>query len=229
MRISLPLTATLLGAALLSPLTSQAAPPSRAEIQYEVVWGMVSLDAVQRWQLDGKHYTLSTELKLPLGIKNRRYTSRGQVNDRGLELATYEDQAVGADRLSAQAVVDKTAGELRYGPPDKPRTLKLEPGLQDMNALAYQLGWWGLAGAAKGAIPVTNGKGLVSYQFNPPVNESLQLNGKTYDTLHYSGNSREGQIEVWAAAELGGLPVQVVRAMDGRQLKFVAKKFSTTP
>jgi hypothetical protein len=204
---------------LLVSVHAVAAPngyPSSADIQYEVIWGLVSLDAEQHWRVDGKQYTLTTELKLPLGFKNRRYVSR------------YEDLQAGAQQANNLARFDRSAAELRYGSPDKLRSVKLEPLTQDLNALAFQLAWWG-ARTSPVLLPVTNGKGLVNYQFEAPSMTRLNFNGKELEALRYQGSSREGGIEVLIAPSMNNLPLMVVRSQDGRKLKFVAKQVSVQP
>jgi hypothetical protein len=216
---------------LLVSVSAVAGPnsyPSSADIQYEVIWGLVSLDAEQHWRVDGKQYTLTTELKLPLGFKNRRYVSRGLITEGGLEPTSYEDLQAGAQQANNLARFDRSAAELRYGSPDKLRSVKLEPLTQDLNALAFQLAWWG-ARTSPVLLPVTNGKGLVNYQFEAPSMTRLNFNGKELEALRYQGSSREGGIEVLIAPSMNNLPLMVVRSQDGRKLKFVAKQVSVQP
>ena len=82
----------LAGAACLALAPAHAADlPRSADLTYQVRWGVVSLEAEQHWRLDGERYTLSTELKLPLGFANRRYVSQGRIGPQGLEPSSYED------------------------------------------------------------------------------------------------------------------------------------------
>jgi hypothetical protein len=207
---------------------AKPAYPSSADIAYQVVWGLISLDAEQHWRVDGQRYTLSTELKLPLGFKNRRYVSQGLITEQGLEPSSYQDLSAGDDTPSHQALFDRGAGLLRYGSPGQMRSVKLEALTQDMNVLAFQLAWWGVRSGEPG-LPVTNGKGLVRYSFAEPVTTRLDFQGKDFEAQHQTGSSREGELEVWSVPAMAGLPLKVIRSQDGRQLRFIARSVHIVP
>jgi hypothetical protein len=204
---------------------AQAAPlPHEANLEYKVVWGVVSLDAEQQWRLEGSRYTLTTVIHLPMAFKDRRYVSTGHVGAEGLVPDRYEDYQVGDPQPRTIAAFERDQGLLRYGRPSKKlRTLPLPEGIQDINALTFQLMWLGASGAGQ-TIPVTNGKGIVMHRFVDLGPSQAVLDGKTLPTIHLGSQSKEGSIEVLMAPSLGNLPLTVIRSMDGQTLKLQATK-----
>ena len=210
-------------------VAAQAADlPHTADIRYDVVWGFISLEAEQHWRLQGGAYTLSTELKLPLGLKNRRYLSNGQVTAQGLEPGNYEESQIGDAAPGHVARFDRATRTLRYGKPDSLKNVPLEAGLQDMNALAMQLAFLGSRAVGK-TIAVTNGKGVVLHHFESAPSRAMVVNGRSVETEGFLSHSGEGEIEIWLAPSLGNLPVSVVRSQDGRAVRFVARQVLFTP
>ncbi|MFZ2990176.1 hypothetical protein [Ideonella sp.] len=225
---SIFLSAAALLAGALAPLACAAPLPRSADIRYDVKWGMVSLEALQQWRLEGTRYTLTTELKLPLAFKNRRYISQGLINDQGLATTRYDDFQVGEDSPRNQAVLDRSAQELRYGTPGKQRSLPLQAGLQDLHSLAYQLMW--LGDAVEGAsIPVTNGKGVVQHRFQSALPQAMKIDDMAVVTRRWVSSSSDGSVEVWLAPAFAQLPVTVIRSQDGRSLRFVAREVRFSP
>lgn len=220
----------LAGSAWLGAMPARAAElPHSADLEYQVRWGVISLQAEQHWKLEGDHYTLSTELKLPLAFKNRRYVSQGRVGPNGLEPALYEDYEVGDPKPRSVAKVDRASGVVTYGRTAVPLHEKpLTAGLQDINALAFQLMWLGEAAVGK-TLPVTNGRNVVAHQFARLPDGSASYDGQTYPTLRLVSNSPEGGFEVGLATTLGGMPLRVVRVQDGTTLTFTATKVHFTP
>ncbi|GAA0744198.1 DUF3108 domain-containing protein [Ideonella azotifigens] len=208
--------------------SSPSSLPQSADLLYQVSWGPLTLDAEQHWRLDGKRYTLSTELKLPLAFKNRRYVSHGTVGEAGLVPELYEDLEVGDPKPRNVAQFDRAAGLLHYGRLDKLKTAALEPGMQDMNVLSFQLAFLGLQAVGK-PMPVTNGKSVVQHRFSQAVATPVQVNGKSVETVRLQSTAVDGDIEVWLAPSLGNLPVTVVRGQDGKSLRFVASSISFKP
>lgn len=230
-RLSSPLVSLVLaGTAWLGTLPAHAGElPHSADLSYQVTWGVISLNAEQHWKLEGDRYTLSTELKLPLAFKNRRYVSQGRVGPHGLEPATYEDFEVGDPKPRSVAKVDRTAGVVTYGRTAVPLHEKpLSAGLQDINALAYQLMWLG-EGVVGKTVPVTNGRNVVMHQFSKLPDGSASYAGKSYPTQRLVSTSPEGGFEVGLAPGLGGLPLRIVRVQDGKTLTFTATQVRYTP
>lgn len=225
-----PLRRAVLAAALLAMLAPvQAAElPRSADLDYRVSWGVLSLQAEQHWRLDGGRYTLSTELKLPLAFKNRRYVSQGRIGPQGLEPDSYEDFELGDPQPRTVARVDRSARQLSYGQPAKKlRSVALPDGLQDMNALAYQLMFLGPQ-AVPATLPVTNGKGVVNHRFQRQPDASVTVDGRSWPVQVLASQSQEGGIEVSLAPDLGLLPLKVVRTQDGRTLSFTATRIRVT-
>lgn len=198
--------------------------PHAADLEYKVVWGVVSLDAEQQWRLEGSRYTLTTVIHLPLAFKDRRYVSTGHLGAAGLVPDRYEDYEVGDPNPRTIAAFERDQGVLRYGRPSKKlRTLPLPEGIQDINALTFQLMWLGASGAGR-TIPVTNGKGIVMHRFDDLGPSQAFLDGKTVPTIHLGSQSKEGSIEVLMAPSMGNLPLTVIRSMEGQTLKLQATK-----
>ena len=220
----------LAGAACLAQAPAHAAElPRSADLTYQVRWGLVSLEAEQHWRLDGDRYTLSTELKLPLGFANRRYVSQGRVGPLGLEPSSYEDYEVGDPKPRSVAKVDRASHVVNYGRTAVPLHEKpLTEGLQDINALAYQLIWMGDKVAGK-TVPVTNGRNVVPHQFSKLPDGSASYEGKSYPTLRLVSTSPEGGFEVGLAQGLGWMPLKIVRVQDGKTLTFTATQVRYTP
>lgn len=203
--------------------------PRSADLTYQVRWGLISLEAEQHWRLDGDRYTLSTELKLPLGFANRRYVSQGRVGPQGLEPSSYEDYEVGDPKPRSVAKVDRASHVVSYGRTAVPLHEKpLAEGLQDINALAYQLIWLGDKVAGQ-TVPVTNGRNVVPHQFSRLPEGTASYDGKRYPTLRLVSTSPEGGFEVGLAQGLGWMPLKIVRVQDGKTLTFTATQVRYTP
>jgi hypothetical protein len=135
---------------------------------------------------------------------------------------------VGDPQPGHRAHFDRIARTLQYGKAENLKTLPLEAGLQDINALAMQLAFLGSRAAGK-TIAVTNGKGVVLHHFESAPSRAMVVNGRSVETERYVSHSSEGEIEVSLAPSLGNLPVSVVRSQDGRAVRFLARQVIYTP
>jgi hypothetical protein len=212
----------------------QAAPlPHSADIRYEVRWGPATVEATQQWRVTGKHYQLSTELKLPFPFTSRRYLSQGELSPQGLLPLRYDEFQIGDPVPRHQALFDAVAHQLRVGePPSLKKSYPLDSRFpaqaQDLNALPFQLSW--LEQAAIGLpLLVTNGKGAVQHRFEQRPSLPFVWQGQVLNTLRLVSHASDGDLEVWLAPSLGNLPVRVVRSQDGKSLRFDAREIQFAP
>jgi len=198
--------------------------PSEARIVYDVLYGSHQLKvgrAEQRWRLAAGRYELRTELLPVLGPKVQ-YLSRGRVGAAGLVPESFAEYR-GKDRQPrTHADFDWQARVLSYGRAHEDQRAPLEPGTQDVNALAYQLAWMGDAAAAH--WQVATGKKVAPYRFTRAQPTRVTVGGKEVVAWLWRSTDEGDRTEVWVAPQLGHLPVRVHRSDDDKQLQFVARE-----
>jgi hypothetical protein len=254
--LAVGLTAGLtLGLAASAAQALQIMPlPHSARIVYQVRMGLFTLAAQQKWQLDGKHYRVETDLELPLSLPHRLYVSQGELEFSGLQPSRYDEFQAGDPQVRHQALFDYANEELSYGTPGKLKKVPLLAGMQDLNALPFQLLWLQAqpqpqpqsahalpkAGEMSShALPqplhsgfsmaVTNAKGVVQHHFEKAAAQTFTWQGKPLETVRWVSHASDGDLEIWLAPSLGDLPVVVIRSQDGKSLRFEARELSYTP
>jgi len=224
--------------------------PHSARIVYQVHMGLFTLAAQQKWQLDGKHYRVETDLELPLSLPHRLYVSQGELEFTGLQPSRYDEFQAGDPQVRHQALFDYANEELSYGTPGKLKKVPLFAGMQDLNALPFQLLWLQAQPQPPHALPkagemsshalpqplhsgfsmaVTNAKGVVQHHFEKAVSQIFTWQGKPLETVRWVSHASDGDLEIWLAPSLGDLPVVVIRSQDGKSLRFEARELSYTP
>jgi hypothetical protein len=219
----------MLSSLVLAGAAAAAELPTDVRITYDVMYGSSGMLRVgradQHWHLEGGRYTLSTELA-PVFGPTIRYQSAGRVTDAGLvpeSFAEYRNKE-GAPRVRAE--FDWAKQEAVYGKPDEHRTVKLEPGAQDVNALAFQLAW--LGERAAGSLQVLTGKNASMRRFAAGSRTQVTVNGQRTEAQPWRSGDSGARTEVWLAPQLGNLPVRVVRTEDDKELQLVAKDLHVT-
>ncbi|MBV1774418.1 DUF3108 domain-containing protein [Burkholderiaceae bacterium DAT-1] len=200
--------------------------PARARIQYDVLYnGKLKIGtAEQSWSLDDKHYTLETRLKPSLFGPTIRYISHGRMDSQGLipeDYAEFRNQE-GSPRVSAR--FDSTAHTLQFGDrDDKPQTLSMPKGIQDINAFIFQLSW---IGDHREAIdmPVNTGRKQKQHRFTLQTPGSTRLGEQKVLTRVWQSRDNGENTEVWLAPELGNLPIRLIRQDDSKELWLIATK-----
>jgi hypothetical protein len=222
----MPMKRLLLALALALPLLDATALdlPADAQITYDVLYGEGQFKigrAEQHWHLEGGRYELQTELVPFLGPRIR-YLSKGRVGEHGLVPESFGEYRSGdtAPRVRAEFDWDKLL--VRYGRADEDRSATLERGAQDVNALAFQLGW--LGEQAAGPMQVTTGKKVALYRFSGGARQHVSVNGQRVEALPWRSGSGQERTEVWVAPKWQSVPVRIVRVDDDKQLQFVARE-----
>jgi hypothetical protein len=215
--------ASALAAALL-PAACAAELPSDARIVYDVLYGSGHFRigrAEQHWHRNGDHYELTTDL-LPVVGPHIRYVSTGHLGDAGLVPERFGEYRDGENAPRVRAEFDWAAHQLLFGRADEHKTAELTPGAQDVNALAYQLGWLG-EHRMPASMQVATGKSVAMHTFNAGKPTHVSVGGKRVAVLPLADGNDDQRTEVWVAPQMANLPLRVVRIDDGRELQFVAQ------
>ncbi len=219
-----------LALALLTPAAALAADlPADARIAYDVLYGDTQMKvgrAEQRWRVEAGRYELHTEL-VPLLGPRVRYLSRGRLTERGLVPESFAEFRGDSGTPRARAEFDWERLRVRYGRPEEGRSAVLERGAQDVNALAFQLAW--LGDKAAGPVQVATGKKVARYSFGGGTRMQVTVNGKRAEAQQWRSQDGEDRTEVWVAAQLGNVPVRVIRVEDDKELRLVARTVQATP
>jgi len=225
----LPRLSLMLVSVALAGAAAAAELPADVRITYDVMYGSSGMLRVgradQHWHLEDGRYTLSTELS-PVFGPHIRYVSAGKVTDAGLVPESFAEfrNKEGAPRVRAD--FDWAKQEAVYGRPDEHRTVKLEPGAQDVNALAFQLAW--LGERAAGSVQVLTGKGVSTRKFSAGTRTQVTVGAQRTEAQPWRSGDSGARTEVWLAPQLGNLPVRVVRTEDDKELQLVAKDLRVT-
>jgi hypothetical protein len=211
---------------------AQAAPPRRAEIEYDVMRNGTSLaEVVERLQHDGKTYSIEEESKgkgiLALLGQIKR-TSRGTIGPEGLRPLEFTDVRTGRDPASVSFDwANKTLTMKFKGPPQvKP----MPPNAQDRLSVAFTFSF-----AVPGSEPVTvnsaDGKGVSKYTYKAEGREQLKIPAGEFDALKLV-KQRDGpedkSTELWLAVDHGYLPVRIlIVEKDGTRIDQVATRIET--
>jgi hypothetical protein len=227
MRKWLPAIALSLAAAQ----ATQAAPPARVEIAYQVLHNGGPLAEVRHiLEHDGRTYRLSetwsgSGLLALLGEVRR--SSRGEVTDSGLRPLEYEDQR--PRRKTAYATFswrDKTLTmKYRDGPQERPLPPQAQDRLSFLFATAFH---------APGLGPleyyIADGKGVAHYVLDVAGRERLSVPEGDVDALRLVKREDDGRrTQIWLDPGRHYLPLRVlVVQKDGSRIDQVATRITMT-
>lgn len=217
-----------LGAAAITAAASAAELPPDAHIVYDVLYGSNHFRvgrADQHWHVEDGRYELTTDLSPIIG-PHIRYVSKGRMGPNGLVPESFGEYRSGETSPRVRAEFDWAAQKLLFGRADESKTASLEPGAQDVNALAYQLAWMGDAG---GTMQVATGKSIAKHTFAASPRTSVTVGSQKTDAVPVRAGSGVTKTEVWLAPQMANLPVRVVRVDDDKELQFVAREVRYSP
>jgi hypothetical protein len=182
-----------------------AALPKRARIRYGIAMGgrgFIVGRAEHRWTFDGSSYTLRATAETtglaalfkPAGVTQ---TSEGEVAADGLRPRAFRVERGGA--VGDSASFDWAGGRVAMSP--GPRDAAIEPGMQDMLSLFWQLGLLPVSPTGM-AVTVATGKKIERYVFalageekiDTALGERAAIHIKTIGTL--GGDATEIWIDV---------------------------------
>lgn len=225
-------TAGALGAVALALGTAPAARaadlPADVRIVYDVLYGSNHFRvgrADQHWHVEDGRYELTTDLSPIIG-PHIRYVSKGRVGPDGLVPDSFGEYRSGDKSPRVRAEFDWATQKLLFGRADESKTAALEPGAQDVNALAYQLAWMGGTG---GTMQVATGKSIAKHTFAAAPKVVVSVGAQKTDAVPVRAGSGVTKTEVWLAPQMANLPVRVVRVDDDKELQFVAREVKYTP
>ena len=222
----------LISAGLLQAAPSQAAPPARLEIAYELSReGSTLAEIVERLEHgDGKYQLLETwkgrGFYAMLGSAKR--SSRGAIKAGELRPAEFSDERTG--RATSRARFDWDANTLTMQYKGDPRTVPMPPNAQDR--LSFLLAF---AFTAQSAYPVSvsvaDGGSISSYVFEVVGQERLKTPAGEFETTKLArrkdGPEDRRSTEIWLAPSRGNIPVRVlVTEKDGTRIDQVAVRIS---
>jgi hypothetical protein len=221
-----PAAGLALAAVFALPAGALAAPrlPADARIVYDVLYGSGGFRigrAEQHWQLNGGRYELTTDL-LPVIGPHIRYVSKGRVTEAGLVPESFGEFRDDDQAPRVRAEFDWTAKQVLFGRADEHKTAPLQPGAQDVNALAYQISWGG-GTPVRVPMQVATGKSIAEHVFTAGKPARTSVGTQSTTAIPYADGTSDQRTEVWIAPKLADLPVRVVRVEDGRELQFVAR------
>lgn len=207
---SSPASAPVPAAAIENPL------PRRARIRYAIMrgeQGFVVGRAEHRWSLEGTAYTLravaeTTGLAALFRPATVTQVSEGEVTADGLRPRGFRVEREG--KVGDTASFDWAAGRVAMNP--GPRDAPLEPGMQDLLSLFWQLG---LLPADSGAtVLVATGKKIERYAFARVGEEKIDTPLGTHATLHLKtvGMAGGDATEIWLGLDARRLPLRIRHA-----------------
>jgi hypothetical protein len=193
-----------------------AAPPQKAEIQYELGRnGMVLAEVTHRLEHDGKAYRLSETVrgKGVLALKGDiARSSQGEVAADGLRPRHFEDKRSGRDTLKVD-----------FDPAAKTPTLKQQDQLSVVWTFAFA------APAKEVGVSVADGKRVSEYAYQPAGREKVKTPAGEFDALKFVKKRERPEdkaTELWIAVDRQ-VPVRILIVdKDGTRLDQVATKIS---
>ncbi|WP_374355286.1 DUF3108 domain-containing protein [Chitinimonas sp.] len=201
--------------------------PARVHISYQARLGSLPIGrAEQRWQLDGAHYTLNTELTPILGPRIR-YISHGDIAAGGLVPLDYAEYRNNETTPRRFVRFDWAKQQASFGNGDAQETAALEAGAQELNTLPFQLAWLGDKAQIK--MQIATGRKLRHDSFTSQMGNSLTLRGKQWDARSWRSGEGEDRTEVWLAPGLANLPIKIIRSDEHGELQLVAQSIDIEP
>jgi len=209
------------------PGDSFSLPPS-ATLRYATyINGVRNEDGVIRWATDGKTYTLSVEIPLPLFFGTLAFRSAGTVGTYGLTPTRYEEVRgrrqpdvttfhYAADTAPASGA--RSAPTVTFT--RSPAVLPLPEGTQDRFSVFFQLTGLARGGpervASRGLtleIPIADTDSVEVARVQHIGEEAIDTPSGTIRAQHFIRLPRRAddrrRVEIWLSAEHGWLPVRL--------------------
>src|SRR5215831_7158163 len=161
-------------AAIVVSLATQAAPPARVKVTYEISAKGMGGEAVETLDHDGKTYSIVSEahgrgILAAIGVLNKR-TSRGRITAEGLRPDEYRDERPFG--WVATAKFDWEAHSVTQERKGKSETLKMPEVAQDPLSLAYTFSFVPPKGKEYDVIRA-DGRGLTPFRFTVVGEEKI--------------------------------------------------------
>lgn len=191
---------------------TEAAPPERIKLSYEVSYGSMQGDVVETLQHDGRTYSIVSETRgrgLLAAFGNKR-TVRGRISPQGLLPDEYRDERPFG--WVASAKFDWQAHSVTQERKGKSETLQMQGTAQDPLSLAYSFAFVPPTGKEYDVVRA-DGRGLTPFRFAIVGNEKLATPMGEMQTLHIM-KVRDGPgdktTDIWFSVERNFLPVRVL-------------------
>jgi hypothetical protein len=202
-------------------------PPSATLHYATYVNGVRNEDGVIRWATDGKSYTLSVEIPLPLFFGKLAFRSTGSVGAYGLAPGRYEEvrgrrqpDVTTFHYAADTAPPPNTASASTVTFTRTPAVLPLPEGAQDRFSVFLQL-----TGLARGSpqrisspgltleIPIADTDGVEVARVQHIGEDTIDTPGGTIRAQHFIRLPRRvddrRRVEIWLSPERGWLPVRL--------------------
>jgi len=211
-----------------------AAPPTRVEIVYQVLYGGGPLAEVRHvLEHDDKTYHLE-EIWVGVGplalLGEVHRSSRGRIVDTGLKPIDYVDQRPRRPPASAHFDWDKGTMVMTFR--DGPRTEPIPPNAQDRLSFVFVPAFHAPTGKTL-EFNVVDGKGVSKYVLDIAGREPLKVPAGEFDALRLDQrmDKDDGRsTQMWLDAGHSYLPLRVLSVQkDGTRVDQVATKISVTP
>ena len=204
---------------------ARAELPQRLEISYELLRnGSKVAEIVGRFERAGKEYRLTESwrgrgLYSLLGRAMR--TSVGELAPSGPHPLEYTDERSGRD--TARAWFDWKGKVLTSRYKGKTRTEAMPPNAQDRLSFVLALSM-APQGAKRGDYHLVDGRGTSHHVYEFAGRERVQTPVGEFEALKVVRSKDGERLEIWLAAEFGGLPVRVLGMEDGTRFEQVATR-----
>lgn len=209
--------------------SAQAAPPSKVEIDYNVLRnGSAMAEVVDRFEHDGKTYRVVEEVHgrgifALLGGITR--TSRGTLGSGALRPLAYSDVRTGRDPAHAQ--FDWADKRLKLESNGKTRVQPMPAHAQDKLSMLYSFAF-DVPDKQPVTINATDGKGLSKYVFDAAGAQTIETPAGKFDALRLV-KRKEGPddhgTEIWLASNRGYIPIRIlVTDKDGTRIDQVVTR-----
>jgi len=208
---------------------AQAAPPARAEIDYDVLRnGSAMAEVVDRFEHDGKTYRLVEEwhgkgLLAFLGGITR--TSSGTLGSGAMRPLKFSDVRTGRDPV--RATFDWAHRSLKLESNGETRTQPIPAHAQDKLSMLYAFAF-DVPGARPVAVNATDGKGVSHYVFDAAGRQRIETPAGQFEALRLV-KRKEGPddhgTEIWLALDHGYLPIRIlITDKDGTRIDQVVTR-----
>lgn len=202
--------------------------PKSVVAQYDVTKnGQPFARVKEQFKVIGNQYQVNSVTK-GLGVYallgERKLSSAGEVNAEGLKPTHFELHQGDNAKKTLLADFDWPKKSLQMTVKGQPKTVALTAGAQDLASFAYQFMYLKAADFKKSiTMPVTTGKKLNQYQYKVEGEVLLEIDGKSYKTLHLVETDPEKSVaeakQFWLATEHHYIPVRIMMTEDGATLE----------
>ncbi len=211
---------------------TQAAPPARVEIAYQVLHNGGPLAEVKHvLEHDGKTYRLSetwsgSGLLALLGEVRRK--SRGEVTESGLRPLAYEDQRPRRETAYATFSWGEKTMTLKFR--DGPQARPLPPQAQDRLSFLFTTAFHAPGGGPL-EYHIVDGKGVAHYVLDVAGRERLSVPDGDVEALRLVKREDDGSsTQIWLDPGRHYLPLRVlVVQKDGTRIDQVATRITLAP